>query len=69
MVHAQLNNNIMDIKKLKPNEIQDIRDFLEGLEEYGHIYHYEPERLDEPFNKILEGIAEIQKLMKESFEI
>ena len=69
MVHAQLNNNIMDIKKLKPNEIQDIRDFLEGLEEYGHIYHYPPEQLNEPFNKILEGIGEIQKLMKESWSI
>lgn len=59
----------MDIKEIKTDEIQEIRDFLEGLEEYGHIYHYPPEKLDEPFKKILEGIAEIQKLMKESFDI
>lgn len=59
----------MHIKKLKPNEIQEIRDFLDGLEEYGHIYHYPPEKLDEPFNKILEGIEEIRKLMRESFEM
>ena len=59
----------MDIKKLKPSEIQEIRDFLDGLEEYGHIYHYPPEKLDEPFNKILEGIEEIRKLMRESFEM
>lgn len=59
----------MHIKKLKPNEIQEIKDFLDGLEEYGHIYHYPPEKLDEPFNKILEGIEEIRKLMRESFEM
>jgi len=59
----------MDIKKIKPNELQDIRDFLEGLEDYGHIFHYPPETLDEPFKKILEGIAEIEKLMKESWSM
>lgn len=59
----------MDIKKIKQYEIQDIRDFLEGLEDYGHIYHYPPEQLDEPFKKILEGIAEVQKLMKESWSM
>ncbi len=67
VVNVKLNN--MDIKKIKPEEIQEIRDFLESMEEYGHIYHFPPERLDEPFNKILEGISEIRKLMKESFEI
>ncbi len=59
----------MDIKNIKTNEIQEIYDFLEGLQDYGHIYHFPPERLDEPFNKILEGIAEIQKLMKESWSM
>ena len=59
----------MDIKEIKPTEIQEIYDFLEGLQDYGHIYHLPPERLDEPFNKILEGIAEIQKLMNESWSM
>ena len=59
----------MDIKQIKQIEIQEIRDFLEGLEDYGHIYHYPPEKLDEPFMKILEGIKEIQELMKESWSM
>ena len=59
----------MDIKNIKTNEIQEIYDFLEGLQDYGHIYHLPPDRLDEPFNKILEGIAEIQKLMNESWSM
>lgn len=57
----------MDIKEIKKYEIQEIRDFLEGLEDYGHIYHYPPEKLDEPFRKILEGIEEVEKLMNNSF--
>lgn len=59
----------MDIKKIKQYEIQEIRDFLEGLEDYGHIYHYPPEKLDGPFEKILEGIEEVHQLMKNSFEM
>lgn len=59
----------MDIKKLKSSEIQDIRDFLDGLDDYGHVYYFPPEDLDEPFRKILEGIQEVQKLMKESWSM
>lgn len=59
----------MDIKDIKKYEISEIYDFLEGLQEYGHIYHYPPEKLDEPFNKILEGIEEVHRLMKDSFEM
>jgi hypothetical protein len=59
----------MDIKEIKKLEIGEIYDFLEGLQEYGHIYHYPPERLDKPFSKIIEGIHEVQQLMKDSFEI
>lgn len=59
----------MDIKKIKSDEIQEIYNFLDGLQEYGHIYHFPPENLDVPFKKILEGIKEIQKLMKDSFEM
>lgn len=59
----------MDIKKLKSEEIQEIYDFLSGIEEYGHIYHYPPEMLDEPFKKILEAIETIQNMMKESWSM
>jgi hypothetical protein len=59
----------MDIKKIKEQEIKEISDFLEGLEEYGHVYHYPPEKLDEPFKKILEGIQEIHELMDDSYEM
>ena len=59
----------MDIKEIKSTEVSEMYDFLEGLQDYGHIYHYPPEKLDEPFKKIMEGIDEIQQLMKDSFEI
>ena len=59
----------MDIKKIKEQEIDDIYDFLEVLEEYGHVYNYPPEKLDEPFKKILESIQEIYELLKDSCEM
>ena len=59
----------MDIKKIKEEEIHDISNFLEVLEEYGHVYHFPPEKLDEPFKKILEGIQEIHELMDDSYEM
>ena len=59
----------MDIKKIKKEEVSEMYDFLEGLQDYGNIYHYPPEKLDEPFKKIMEGIEEIQQLMKDSFEM
>lgn len=59
----------MNIKDIKKEEIQEIRDFCNDIDEYGHIYHYPPEKLDEPFRKILEGISEIHKMMKDSFEM
>ena len=59
----------MDIKDLKSIELQEIIDFWQGIQDYGHIYHYPPERLDEPFKKIMEGIQEIRQLMEDSFEM
>ena len=59
----------MNIKDIKSDELQEIRDFLQGVDEYGHIYHYPSEKLDEPFKKILDGIAEVQQLMKDSYEM
>lgn len=59
----------MNIAEIKKYEIEEIYDFLEGLRDYGHIYHYAPENLDKPFQKILEGISEVQQMMNDSFEI
>ena len=59
----------MDIKEIKSTEVSDMYDFLQGLEDYGHIYHYPPEKLDEPFKKIMERIEEVQQLMNDSFEM
>ena len=57
----------MDIKKLKPEEMQEIIDFFYHIQEYGHIFHFEPEKLDEPFKKIMEGISEIKQMMNDSW--
>ena len=58
---------IMDIKELKPQEMQETIDFYYHIEDYGHIFHFEPEKLDEPFKKIIEGISEIRKMMCDSY--
>lgn len=58
-----------DINQIKRFEMEEILDFYNTIIEYGHIYHFPPEKLDEPFNKILEGIKEIQNLMDESYGI
>lgn len=59
----------MDIKEIKNQEIEEVQDFLDLVDNYGHIYHYPPEKLDEPFRKIIEGINEVRKLMEDSFEM
>jgi len=59
----------MDIKKIKSIEIGEMYHFLENLQDYGHIYHYPSEKLDEPFKKIMEGIEEVRQLMNDSFEM
>lgn len=57
----------MDIFQHKKQEMQEIIDFYYHIEEYGHIYYDEPELLDKPFNKILEGINEITKLIENNY--
>jgi len=59
----------MDIKEIKKEGMSEIIDFYYFIEDYGHIYHYPPEKLDEPFRKILEGIEEVKKLMDDSYEM
>lgn len=58
-----------DIAKIKQNELEDILDFVSGVREYGHIYYFPVEQLDAPFQKILEGIQEVQSMMDESFSM
>lgn len=58
-----------DIKKIKNEEMDDIQNFCNVIEEYGHIFHMNTELLDEPFNKIMEGISEVHKMMDESWEM
>jgi len=57
----------MDIKELKPREMQEIIDFYYHIKDYGHVFHFKPEKLDEPFKKIIEGISEIRKMMDDSY--
>jgi len=59
----------MDIKELKPDELQEIIDFYYFIEEYGHVFHLYPEKLDVPFKKIIDGIYEIREMMNESFSM
>lgn len=59
----------MDIGEIKKEEMQEILDFYYGIQEYGHIFHMDPKLLDEPFNKILEGIQCVNQMMKDSFEM
>jgi hypothetical protein len=58
-----------DIKIIKENEMSDIKDFCQGVDEYGHIFHLDPKLLDEPFKKIMDGITVIQKMMDDSFNM
>ena len=39
----------MDIAILKKDEMQEIKDFCNGIEEFGHIFLLDPKLLDEPF--------------------
>lgn len=59
----------MDIKKIKPDEMEEIIDFYYHIEDFGHIFHLDPKLLDEPFRKIIEGIDEIKKMINESYDI
>jgi hypothetical protein len=59
----------MDIKELKSQEMEEIIDFYQHIEDYGHVFHLDPKLLDVPFNKILEGISEIRKMMDDSYDI
>jgi hypothetical protein len=59
----------MDIKEIKKQEVEEIIGFYSHLQDYGHVYHYEPEKLNEPFKKIMDGISEVRKLMDDSYSM
>ena len=59
----------MNIAEIKKDEIQEIMDFLGLIEDYGHIFHMDTDLLDEPFNKIIENIKLISKMIDDSWSI
>ena len=59
----------MGILEIKSKEMIEIREFCEFIEDYGHIFYAEPEYLDEPFRKILEGIKEVTEIVRDCYEM
>ena len=57
----------MDIKKIKENEMWEIMDFHQFIEDYGHIFYDDPKILDIPFQKIMDGITEIKKIVDDNY--
>jgi hypothetical protein len=42
--------------------MEEIIDFWQHIEEYGHIFYGDNQELEEPFKKIMEGIEEIRAI-------
>ena len=57
----------MNIIEIKSAEFQEVVDFVQHLYDFGHIFHLDPKKLDEPFDKILRGIEDIRIMMDESY--
>ena len=51
-----------DIKDIRKSEMEQIIDFWNHIQEYGHIFYGDNQELEEPFKKILEGIEEVRKI-------
>jgi len=58
-----------DIKEIKKAEMNEIIDFYYHIEDYGHIFHLDPNLLDEPFKKIIEGIEAVRQMMDDSYDM
>lgn len=54
-----------NIKDLRKEEMQEIIDFYQSIEDYGHVFYGDNSELEGPFKKIMEGIEEIKKIQKE----
>ena len=57
-----------DIKQIMKTEVEEIRDFLIFLEDYGHIFYGDKKELKPSFDKILEGIEEVHKIVDGYYE-
>lgn len=57
----------MNINEIKKEELFEIKDFINFIEEWGHIFYDDPKTLDEPFNKILGGINEIRQIIDDNY--
>lgn len=55
------------VEQIKKNELSEIADFLIFIEDYGHIFYESEHVLDSGFNKILEGIEEIKKIIDRNY--
>jgi hypothetical protein len=42
--------------------MEEIIDFWNNIQEYGHIFYGDNQELEEPFKKIIEGIEEVRKI-------
>lgn len=56
--------HINDVKK---EEMDEIIDFYHHIQDYGHIFLLPPEKLDEPFKKIMDGINEVREMINDSY--
>jgi hypothetical protein len=52
----------MNIKDIRKSEMEQIIDFWNHIQEYGHIFYGDNQELEEPFKKILQGIEEVRKI-------
>ena len=59
----------MNIKELKRDEMAEILDFYYHIDDFGHVFELNAEKLDKPFVKIMEGISEIRQMMEDSWDM
>jgi hypothetical protein len=57
-----------NIKDLRHAEMEEIIDFWQHIEEYGHIFYGDNQELEEPFKKIMEGIEEIRAIQNKYWD-
>lgn len=53
------------IKDLRKQEMDEIMDFYNHIEEYGHIFYGDNSELESGFEKIKEGIEDIKKIIED----
>ena len=57
-----------DINDIKQDELREIGFFICDVEDDGQVFRINQALLDEPFDKIMDGIKKIRRLMRESGE-